>query len=293
MSETTLSADQLPWIIFELDDHYFAVNTKYVTGIIMMPSEIMPIPDAPEIFKGVADIRGTIHPLLDLRVLFGIKSVAQEYVEFKEMIDQRMLDHKNWVNELKRCLENNEPFRLATDPHNCAFGKWYYSFSSRSNVISNHLKKIEEPHAKLHELAERAFSCKRDCANCTNERCLRELLSEASDIYVPKIEELLKQTKDIFASHYREMVITLSNETKPLGIIVDEVVSVDSLEMVADKKQIHQLHRSPYVCGVAVSPKIQGEIIIIDEDVLISERTLIEQEENSLSELGQKQLETN
>lgn len=286
MSETKMTAEQLPWIIFELDDYYYAVNTKYVTGIVMMQSDIVPVPEAPQIFRGICDIRGMVVPLLDMRLLFGMQSVQQEYDEFKEMINQRKLDHENWVRELERCLERNEPFRLNLDPHKCAFGQWLSNFKSHSNLINSHVKKLDAPHIELHQAGAKAVECRKNGGD------YKEYIEKIHSIYAPRINTLLDETIDIFQHHYREMIITLSSNEKPLGIIVDEVVAVDSVEMVADREKIHQLHRSPFVSGVAVSPKIQGQIIVIDEEALINERDIIEQEENTLSQLS-KHIETN
>lgn len=285
MSNINMTSEQLPWIIFELNDYYYAVNTRYVTGIVMMPSSIVPVPEAPEIFRGICEIRDEVVPLLDMRLLFGMQSVEQEYEEFKNMINQRKLEHENWIRELDRCLERNEPFRLQLDPCKCAFGQMLSSFKSHSNMINSHLKKIEGPHAELHNTGAKAIECEKRGED------YREQLEKIHTILAPRISTLLDETSDIFRHHYREMIITLSDNHKSLGIIVDEVVAVDSIEMVADKEKIHQLHRSPFVNGVAASPKIQGQIIVIDEEVLINERNIIGQEENSLSELS-KHIET-
>jgi chemoreceptor zinc-binding protein len=44
------------------------------------------------------------------------------------MIDERKNDHIHWVNEFERSIKNDEQINLNTDPHECAFGKWYDNF---------------------------------------------------------------------------------------------------------------------------------------------------------------------
>lgn len=140
--------DVLPWIIFSLDGRYFAVNSCLVSGI-NQTLPITPVPEAPELFSGVCDVRGETIPVFSMRRL------------------------------LKLPLDE-----------------------SREN-----------------------------------------------------------------------MIITLSRtegeQTPCMGFLVDEVLSVDSVELIDRRSNTKCLFISGYVFGIARSEKIEGDIMVIDEESLL------------------------
>jgi purine-binding chemotaxis protein CheW len=59
------------YLSFKLDEEVFAINVLKVINILEM-SQITKIPKAPEYMKGVIDLRGTVLPVVDLRIKFGL-----------------------------------------------------------------------------------------------------------------------------------------------------------------------------------------------------------------------------
>lgn len=58
-------------IAFEMDDELYGADIAEVAEILdMVP--IMPLPNLPEFVLGVANLRGTILPVIDLRIRFGL-----------------------------------------------------------------------------------------------------------------------------------------------------------------------------------------------------------------------------
>jgi purine-binding chemotaxis protein CheW len=56
---------------FKLSEEVFAINVSQVLNILEM-SHITRIPKAPEYLKGVINLRGTVLPVVDLRIKFGL-----------------------------------------------------------------------------------------------------------------------------------------------------------------------------------------------------------------------------
>jgi purine-binding chemotaxis protein CheW len=56
---------------FKLSEEVFAINVSKVINILEM-SHITRIPKAPEYMKGVINLRGTVLPVVDLRIKFGL-----------------------------------------------------------------------------------------------------------------------------------------------------------------------------------------------------------------------------
>lgn len=274
--KTTVLNDELPWLLFKVHENTYTINSSAVNGIMKIPDTITAIPEAPEMFKGIVNVRGDVYPVLDLRILFKIKSLEKEHEEFKEMLERRKEDHKRWISELNRCIETGEKFTLAKDPHDCAFGKWFYSFETSSSVLNFHMKKIEEPHRLLHETAEKALACLKKCSDCKNDICLQRLLDTAKNEYVPEVLRLIDEAKDLFVNRYHKMIIVLTDGNEKMGIIVDEVLSVEQIEKISDKSSIQIFNNRDHIIGVARSAKIKGDIIMLDDKKIFQNRSLFD-----------------
>ncbi len=257
-----------PYIVFKIFGKLYCVTSKYISTIMQLPN-FEKLPDADPCITGVYTCRGELVQMLDLRTLFRMPSLAQEYQEFSSMIDVRKQDHINWVNELKKSVAENYQFPLATDPHKCAFGRWYDSFYSENNEVNLYLKKLEFPHKALHEAAVKVGECNRDCGNCKREKCLEVALKEAEDLYMPQVLDLLDGVKEVFKSAiYHEMSLVL-NGGRGIAIVVDEVLSVEQLTDVEETPEGGRFKGTPYISGVKKSAGIDGLIMEIDVPAII------------------------
>lgn len=255
-----------PWLLFRLGNNSYALSSRRVTGIQPMPASVEKMPDSPDCVRGIFSLRGAIVPLLDLRRELNIKTLSDEYEDFVAMISQRQQDHINWAKELKRCLESGEKFNLATDPHICAFGKWFDSFETDVDSLNHILRKIEEPHRKLHEAALGVDTCKQDHDTCEREVCLKDIMLQLEEKYVPTILSLLDEMKEAFYNTFREMVIVLDFDGKQVGVIVDEVLAVEHLSMdETDDTNMKKFAEQRFVTGVAKSETTGGVVLIMDE----------------------------
>jgi len=93
----------------------------------------------------------------------GIVDNASEVIEGNKLrgnMVQREVDHLNWARAVSALLTDDKVTELTveTDPHKCAFGKWYYSADKDAAIelvpqLAGPLGEIEEPHRLLHESA--------------------------------------------------------------------------------------------------------------------------------------------
>ncbi len=256
---------ELPWLIFLLNKNAYAVNSKYVNGISMRAEDITPLPDAPDIYRGLVKVRDEVCPLLDMRKLFHFLSLDEETAKFREMMEQRKRDHIKWIDTLEQCVKNGEKFTLTTDPHKCAFGMWYDKFISDNHSASFHIKKIEEPHRLLHESAPIIINA----AEQGDMKTVERLLKKARNEYVPKILSVIDESENAYRSTFRENVVFLSDGEQMLGLLVDEVIAVDKVEPVTGSSSMNMLLKSRFFEGIARNDKIDLEILIIDEDELL------------------------
>lgn len=62
-------------IAFDFADELYGVDIQYV-GAILLVSPIMPIPNVSNFVLGLINLRGSLLPLIDLRIKFGLKALA-------------------------------------------------------------------------------------------------------------------------------------------------------------------------------------------------------------------------
>jgi methyl-accepting chemotaxis protein len=92
--------------------------------------------------------------------IVGNATVVIEGNKLDGLLAQKEVDHLNWVNKVNALLtdDNVTTLNAQTDPHKCAFGKWLYGpereiAEQTVPALMPLLKKIEEPHQKLHASA--------------------------------------------------------------------------------------------------------------------------------------------
>ncbi len=100
------------------------------------------------------------------RIIYGINTIVNEsnkayaYEHLKELLLSRHIDHLKWANKVNEYIIDDQVKELAVqmDPHQCAFGKWYYSDDRKEIAalvpgIANLLEQTEDPHNSLHATA--------------------------------------------------------------------------------------------------------------------------------------------
>lgn len=65
--------DGQQYVTFKLNDEEYAIDALKVQEIVELGS-ITTVPNLPEFFKGVINLRGTIIPVIDLKARFGMKN---------------------------------------------------------------------------------------------------------------------------------------------------------------------------------------------------------------------------
>lgn len=260
--------DTLPWLVFEICGIRYAVASNRVGSILQLPDNVCPVPEASPLVRGIFDLRGEVISLLDLRKVFGYRSMLEEYRSFVEMLEARKADHVHWVQELERSVKAGTDFTLATDPRQCAFGKWYSQYHSEIDSVNMLLGRIDEPHRLLHEAALDVARCQKHCESCQREECLKVALKRAQDDYAPMVLRLLEEAKEVFRKSFQELVIVLEDDGTQMGVIVDDVLAVDQIEPVQNG-ELSQAYKTNFIAGMGVCEAVPGNILLLDEEKLL------------------------
>lgn len=270
-NESFLKND-LPWLIFSICGLTYAINSQYVTGILVPPDNLTPVPEAPEEYRGIVNIRGEVYPVIDMRTMFNYPSIDKECEYYSEVLTEREKDHINWVNELKRCVAENCEFKLTTDPHKCKFGVWFDEFKNNPANAGYSLLKIDEPHTSLHHAADELATLRKMPDSSKKDSRIREIMKLVNEDYLPEISSIMNDFKTRYKGYFRETMVTFNSGAGNSAIMVDKVLAIDKITPVSGRTNMDRIFRSPFFIGVARSSRVDSDILVID-DMKIIEKT--------------------
>lgn len=249
--------NELPWIIFELKQQLYAISTARVTGISQLP-DITRVPNAPPVFLGVTRTRGKVVPTLDLKKLLNIGDGTAELNKAKALLSKKMEGADVYVKELARCIKEEDEFSVSNTDEILG-GSFSKEFKGDVTEISSIISDVEKYEA---EMVSKAVSAKSDHDK------LRDA-ERSGKQYIRTLHTALEKLND---GSFR-MVIFLSDVPGTvdacLCFVVDSVRAVDQLELIEEKTKSKILFMSGYVCGVAHNEKIDGEILVVDDEEVV------------------------
>lgn len=249
-----------PWVVFILHKTQMAISAECVLSMVVVskPSTIF---SAPTHIRGVIDLRGAIVPLIDLRVRLSMPSFLSEIEAFCSLMDQREQDHRRWLQELEDSVREQRQFTLATDPHQCAFGKWYDSYKPTSYTLANLLKQFEAPHQVIHSIAEKVcvLEKKGDTAGA------HKVIAECHDKELALMITLFGQAKQYYRNQSREIAIVLKHQGKLVAMVVDSIESVEHFEegSLAEAPPTSAAMEEPRFVTLTARRKHNGSMVLI------------------------------
>jgi len=218
------------WVIVRIKNNLFGFEANIVGNMIALP-RITSVPDSEEYMPGTITVRGSVIPLVDFRVYTGQISAIQEIDDFCKLMDQRLGDHQNWIEELKKSVDEKNEFKLATDPHKCAFGKWYDSYKSDDRTITNILAKFDKPHQIIHGIAEKATKLVNE--NKINDA--HKLIDRTSDNELQQMVSLFADIKEAVREvGRRRIAMILELGERQVALDIDEVIAVENINNIED-----------------------------------------------------------
>ncbi|MDQ3392752.1 MAG: chemotaxis protein CheW [Bacteroidota bacterium] len=99
------------YLSFRLNDELFAVNVAHVLEIMGIPP-ITKVPKAPKSLTGVTNLRGTVLPVIDTRIKFGLQktefNIDTCIIVFKIQMDNDQITIGALVDSVQEVLEISE-----------------------------------------------------------------------------------------------------------------------------------------------------------------------------------------
>lgn len=258
------TATKEKYLLSKLSLNSFAFELHRIREIIITP-EVTPLPNQPEYQKGIINLRKNVIPLFDLRKMMGFESIEDELQGFINMLKQREQDHIKWLDELRASIIEKREFSLTTDPHACAFGKWYDNFKTDNIRISLFLRAFDEPHKTIHQSAVII----RKIIESNGYEAAMEYFSMVKDNELSRMIILFNELyRKIFESSKSYSIIVNNGDGTHLkGFVVDEVERITQISGDMIKKGEFTTE-SDLVKGVAMDNG--KDYLIINYDRLLA-----------------------
>ena len=204
----------------------FVILVKEVVYIADSASlQVRNVPNMQTSASQVFDFSGTPVQLIRLADVFGYCSRAAESHELIDLLEQREQDHIDWLDALEHSLKDDVPFTKATDPHQCAFGRWYDKFEAKDKDLAEILAKFDAPHKQIHALAEQLLAQ----AQRGEQQRLAALneLEQQRDSTLKMLLTLFRQAKSRLADMDKPVTLIVAHhQHAQVGIEVDQVGEV-------------------------------------------------------------------
>lgn len=218
-STTVSAADELQILLIKLGTHSFGVPLTHVSYVAQIPSDFSSRGNEVGhhfVFEG--------NPLayVSLWDTLGQESGYAEYEEMQAMLPQRRQDHLDWMSALEESIRTGAPFSKARNAHDCAFGKWFYSYRAKDRRLSLLLAQFEQPHAAIHALADRLLGLS---GAGQGDDALRAF-EEAKNTTLAMLMELFESAQKLVVELQRRIAIIVSNGENSCALGADSVLDI-------------------------------------------------------------------
>lgn len=259
------SADSSLHLVLRVHHQSIALPTGCVREILMLPN-VTRLVGAPAHVRGVIDVRGDVMPVIDLRRRLGHPSALEETAALVALLRAREADHHRWLRELEACVEENREFKLARDPHQCAFGKWYDHYRPDNSALEFLWGRFDAPHQQIHALAHEVFAI----LERGRIEQARALIASTRDTALAALTRLFAEAVQAIERGSRELAVVLERDGTLIAVTADAAESVETLEDADATSAEFVIGASAHrvVDRLGRSRSSEGLVLILDESRL-------------------------
>lgn len=225
--QVTAHSTEVDYFVFTAKDYLLALPYFNIIQILDSPA-CTTMPATPRHIRGVIDFMGEPVPLIDTRARLSLDSRQEEVTEFVNTFLQRKQDHLNWIEKLKDAVEHEKEIAVERNPHKCAFGKWYDTFKPNSLALAAYMKRFDQPHQAIHNLAVEAeklilVGCKEEAKSMIN-------LAEQNEL--KQLVALFDGFEEQMRQSYQEYAVVVSHGDRKFSLSVDAIKYFEKLDEI-------------------------------------------------------------
>ncbi len=221
------------WLIFTLAGQTYGFDVHSVREIVSLRDmRIHRLPESSPLVEGVVSLRNRPIEVIDVRAALGMPPLHEETEAISKLLKEREEDHCRWIQELEACVAENREFKLATNPHKCKFGQWYDKLlgdvielarlTNNDLALVTTLEQLDEPHRKIHGIAERVLG--HVAAGEVAEA--RRVIDETRETELRALRVIFSKCREQIENSRRGLLFVFTTEGGTVGGLVDRVSEV-------------------------------------------------------------------
>jgi chemotaxis signal transduction protein len=209
---------------FWIGDELFAVNIEQVLSVTQNLDGLFRAPIQSRGLLGIINYQEEPVAVYNFAKMLSIPSAHDLKLQLIETLNAREQDHVDWLDALEHSLRTDEAFTKARDPNLCEFGKWYNSFTTRDEALSEIMTHFDAPHKAIHALADELLSLKEQ--GKADEAL--EKLEIARVTTLSRLCKYFKYARNQIEESLRTVVLnlTVNNQVPQVAIQIDEIHDV-------------------------------------------------------------------
>ena len=212
----------VPWVLLRIRDQLFGVPASHIREMAEMPA-VTHVPNMPEFVMGLVSLRGQVTPTINMRQRLGVATAEDDIKRLTDGLERAEAEHRHLAEVIESAVRDGRA--AGVDAHACMFQEWLGALKTKNPLVRLHLKKLEEPHARLHAAAARVVQTTE-----TNPHEAKAALSRFQEKELAAFTRLLPQTRERLIHAHRQIVVVLTLNGQSLGAAVDEVESIERLK---------------------------------------------------------------
>jgi len=252
------------WVLVRVGDEHLVMLSTTVLEMVRSPVAHK-VPFASPVVRGVAQLRGQVGLVIDMRTRLGLESLKQERTAVSELLTAREHEHLVWLDDLEASVREKREFTRTLDPHQCAFGRWYDTYKAPTLELEWHLRQFAGPHQRIHEVGATAIDLMRH--DKADEAAA--LIEWTRDSVLARLRELFEGARCLLTEASREIAVIVNAQGRSVGLAVDEVEGIDQLK----PDTLEQLpdgfaSGDPAIAGTARTRRDDRVVVVVDLDML-------------------------
>lgn len=224
MLQSSVPSDAL-WVIVRVGDEHLVLPSATVLEMVRAPVAHK-LPYAPPAVRGVASLRGQIGLMVDMRKRLALPSLEQEQQELVALLLAREAEHHEWLDDLEASVRERRPFTRTTDPHACAFGRWYDQYKAPTLELEWYMRQFDVPHQEIHALGA---SVAEAMARGQHAEAVA-MIDHSRESVLARLVSLFEGARRLVTASAREIAVIIRAHGRPIGLVVDEVEGIDQVK---------------------------------------------------------------
>jgi len=267
LEEIKESVKESQLVTFIISDEEYSFPIESVREVLRV-GYITEVPEVQPYVLGVLSVRDTLLPVIDIRKLFNLPSLAED---IKTELDNFDRMHTVWLRDITNVLTTGATLTDELNLEDCDFGKWLEDFRTSSEELARLIQSTRYDHIELHR---RVKEVNKDELNQLGERL---------SIDIEKIKDAIET-----AVKEDQKILVVEIKGLPVGFLVDRMQQVIRVsdKLIDPPPSVLATERTKNLKGILKLDEGKRLVLILDEEKLIDIREIekIEKQDVTLEE---------